>query len=157
MSCLNYIVWYGQFVTNWYDFIETPFWSTQNSSFMLNLQSHNHFKLDNVILHTTLQSTHKGHPITHPHGRAMGCLWEFLENIDCIVTAPHCIMIIQWGVNFVQNPHNRHPIAHQWGHIISALDCYNLSANLLLSQECHSILLFFYVTVFILEINWKFQ
>ena len=29
MSCLEYIVWYGQFVTNWYDFTETPFYSTK--------------------------------------------------------------------------------------------------------------------------------
>ena len=28
MLCLEYIVWYGQFVTNWCDFIETPFNST---------------------------------------------------------------------------------------------------------------------------------
>ena len=28
MLCLEYIVWYGQFVTNWCDFIEIPFYST---------------------------------------------------------------------------------------------------------------------------------
>ena len=35
MLCLEYIVWYGQFVTNWCDFIEIPFYSTQYSSWLM--------------------------------------------------------------------------------------------------------------------------
>ena len=35
MLCLEYIVWYGQFVTNWCDFIEMLFYSTYISSWRM--------------------------------------------------------------------------------------------------------------------------
>ena len=38
--------------------------------------------------------THKMHPISHPHGQAMGCLlWKFSKTIDRIIMALHCIML----------------------------------------------------------------
>ena len=35
---------------------------------------------------------HKRHPISHPHGWAMGCLCEDFVKIDHVIMAPHCIM-----------------------------------------------------------------
>ena len=46
--------------------------------------------------------TLKSHPISRPDRRAMGCLlWIFFENIDRVITAPHCIQSLS---HLIQNP-----------------------------------------------------
>ena len=54
-----------------------------------------------MILHKTqqwLKHIHKRHPITHPHGWAMGCLLRILEETDHVITALHSISPDNAGV-----------------------------------------------------------
>ena len=83
-----------------------------------------------MILHTILQSqqqnirlwTHKKHPIPRPHGRDMGCLLaEFLEKIDCVITASHCSKMasLYWHGPLVTM--DQHPLAGGCRHHIAPL------------------------------------
>ena len=75
--------------------------------------------------------TDKRHPIHHLTGELWGIFCEDLEENWPGYKAPHGAVRCQYNaVNFIQNPHKRHPIAHPRGRYMGCLLWFSKSDSL---------------------------